>query len=143
MYNQRLRYMPMGYGKISVPQQDVAISVIDNPQAHLLSHEELKAARGGTPGFALEFIGGFGTLLFATRFHMTTLKSLAYGQFRLRPFVFLLSAMLVNSRIMRRAGVRFFGDKDKLFAHNQAYTFVKTNNRFEGRRTLAKAPFMY
>ena len=39
--------------------------------------------------------------------------------------------------------VNSFGNSTALYNHWVAYNFVKSNNRWEGRRILKKAPLMY
>ncbi len=91
----------------------------------------------------LEMSGYFVGLVFAAWRSRAVNKGLRAGRMSAYGLGILMGTSWAFSRMFKRAGVRMFGDNERLFAHQHAYTFVKTNNRFERSRILKNAPFMY
>ena len=55
----------------------------------------------------------------------------------------LSGAVLASHWFAHQAGVSFFGNRAAYNNHWAAYGFVKSQNRWQGRQILAKAPMMY
>ena len=68
---------------------------------------------------------------------MTYLQS---GQLRFREWALLSGSALGGGFVGNQVGIQIFGDAKKYQNHWMAYTFVKANNRYEGREYLQGAP---
>ncbi len=119
---------------------DAADEIIAAPDRHLLSQEELFAAQGAwtTVGLALGATA-LGTLAVFAGSPRTA------AHFRAGNMTFLEWACLGSSALFwyggaSMAGQYAFGDYQRVRNHWMAYTFVKSQNRYEGRRILNKAP---
>ena len=133
------QYYADGFEAVTA-SNDAADEIIDSPDRHLLSQEELFAAQGGftTVGLALGATA-FGTLAIFVGAPRTA------AHFRTGNMTFLEWACLGTSSLFwygsaSVAGQYAFGDYQRVRNHWMAYTFVKSQNRFEGRRILTKAP---
>ncbi len=119
---------------------DAADEIIAQPDKHLLNQQQIFAAQGGysTVGLALGAVT-FGTLaLFAASPRMAT--HFKNGSLSFNEWVCLGSSTLFWYGSASWVGHRSFGDANKLHNHWMAYTFVKAQNRFEGRRLLTNKP---
>lgn len=119
---------------------DAADEIIRTPDRHLLSQEALFNAQGGwaTVGLSLG-LTAFGTLLVFGGSPRTS------AHWRMGNCSFQEWACLLSSGVFwycggQMLGNRVFGEHQRLRNHWMAYTFVKSQNRYEGRRILTKAP---
>lgn len=119
---------------------DAADEIISSPDRHLLSQPDLFSAQGGfsTVGLALGATA-FGTLLVFAGAPRTA------AHFKNGSLGFYEWACLGTSAAFwygsaSWVGQRTFGDAQKVRNHWMAYTFIKAQNRFEGRRILNKKP---
>ena len=119
---------------------DAADAIISQPDRYLLSQEGLFNANGGWATIAsavgLSTIGTFAMLAGAPRMA----AHFRNGQCVFYDWVALMatgsSCYMAGQYIDRRS----FGDNQAYHNHWMAYTFVKSLNRYEGRRILTKAP---
>ena len=119
---------------------DAADQIIAAPDRHLLNQQDLFEANGGwaTIGMALG-LTTFGTVaVFAGAPRMAA--HFRNGQCGFYDWLCLMSSGLFWYSSGQFIGRRSFGDNQKVHNHLMAYTFVKSLNRFEGRRILTKAP---
>ena len=121
----------------------VANEIISSPDKYLLSHEGLYNAAGGTAGMALQVLAvtiGVGSV-FAGSARMTQLFRV--GGFTWREWATLSGAALGANYVGTWASVYGLGDANAYKYHWMAYYFVKSCNRWEGRKILTNAPMMY
>ena len=119
---------------------DAADEIIASPDRHLLNQEQLFQAQGGfnTVGLALAATV-FGTLaVFAGA--PRTASHFRNGQCNFNEWLCLGTSAVFWYGSASWVGQRSFGDHQRVRNHWMAYTFVKSQNRFQGRRVLAKAP---
>ncbi len=123
--------------------QRAADVIINEPERHLLSQNELFWAEGGPVGLAFQ-IGAVGVGL-AALFAYKPKLFVYLKQAQLRPKEWLCIGLTsyVSYRVGYNAGSMMFGDSQKLQNHWMAYFYVKQLNRFEGRQILKKAPMAY
>ena len=119
---------------------DAADEIIAQPDRHVLSQSELFAAQGGwnTVAFALAATaaGTFAVLAGSPR----TAAHLRSGSMTFLEWACLGTSGAFWYGSSSWAGSVAFGDSQKVRNHWMAYTFIKSQNRFEGRRILTKAP---
>ena len=65
------------------------------------------------------------------------------GQLRFYDWLMLGGASTFGYMAGQRIGPMVFGDSQRVHNHWMAYTFVKSQNRFEGRHLLCNAPSYY
>ena len=136
------QYYSAGY-ESSNATNDVADEIINNADHYLLSQQELFAAQGGYNTVALAVgAAAFGTLaVFAgvprTAAHFRT------GSLNFSEWAMLSTSALFSYNAATWVGAQTFGNPHKSHSHWMAYTFVKAQNRFEGRRILNKTPRFY
>ena len=144
MTTHRIRFLNQYYtagNRDATVINDIADEIINQPDAHLLSQEELVAAEGGinTLAFSLGF-AAFGALaVFGANPRVAA--HLKNGNLNFYEWLALGGATTFGYWAGHHAGVAAFGDPVKYQAHWMAYTFVKAQNRYEGRYILSKAPF--
>lgn len=133
------QYYFAGYEKCT-DANDAADEIIAAPDRHILDQSELFQAQGGwnTVGLSLA-AASLGTLAVFAGSPRTA------AHFRNGSLGFYEWACLLTSGVAwyggaQMVGNRTFGDSQKLHNHWMAYTFVKAQNRFEGRRILTKKP---
>lgn len=119
---------------------DSADEIIAAPDRYLLPQAQFFAAQGGWSTVALTWATvGLGTLaVFAgsprTAAHFRT------GAMGFNEWACLWASGATWYCAAQLTGVHVFGDAQAVKNHWMAYTFVKANNRFEGRRILTKKP---
>ena len=120
---------------------DIADEIINQPDAHLLSQADLVQAEGGYNTLALSLgLAAVGALaLFGANPRIAS--HLKNGNLSFYEWLALGGTTTVGYWTGHHAGVLTFGDVTKYQAHWMAYTFVKAQNRFEGRQLLSKAPY--
>ena len=121
----------------------VASEIVEAPEKHLLSKDELYAAEGGTAGLALQvLVVGVGVgSLFAGSPRLTQL--FRTGGFGWRDWFMLGGAAAASNFVGTKASTTFMGNSTAYNNHWMAYYCVKSCNRWEGRKILSNAPFMY
>ena len=136
--NQHVR----GFEKASATN-DAADEIIYTPDRFLLSQKQLFEVEGGWANVGVSFaLSGLCALtLFGARPAIG--RHLAHGQLNFKEWATLGSAMAGGYYIGHHAGVIAFGDYQRYVNHWNAYTFVKAQNRYEGREILGKAPMYY
>ena len=119
---------------------DAADEIIAQPDRHLLSQADLFSAQGGwnTVGASLvaTALGTFAVLAGSPR----TASHLRSGSLTFLEWTCLGTSAMFWYGSANMAGTMAFGDSQKVRNHWMAYTFVKSQNRFEGRRSLTKKP---
>ena len=120
------------------PQNDAADEIIRSPDSHLLNQAELFKAEGGWNNVALTvgLSAAFALGVFSA--NPRIFAHFKYGSMNFREWAMLGGAVYAGATIGRHAGVQAFGDYNKYQNHWIAYTFVKSQNRFEGRTILTK-----
>ena len=120
-----------------------ADQILETPEKHLLSQQQLFTAEGGNTGFALQMTGlllGVG-LVFASSPRMSHYwKS---GSLRWTEWACLAGAGSVGYLAARQISIHNLGDAAAYHNHWVAYGYVKNCNRWEGRQILTKAPMNY
>ncbi len=136
------RYRPLGffYGAHVDSGNATAIAadeIIDTPDKHLLTQEELYWAEGGIIGSALQVGGIIGGAMLLFRFKPSMATYLRNAQLRSSEWMLLGGSAFVGYQGAFWAGKAAFGDRQKVQNHWMAYHFVKSCNRFEGRQILS------
>lgn len=119
---------------------DAADDIIRNPDRHLVSQEQLFDLNGGwsTVGFGLAAVaaGQMGIMVVAPRtahhFRHGTMQAMCWGSMIFSAFACYNGASIV--------GRQAFGNPQAYHNHWMAYTYVKAQNRYQGRRILTNAP---
>ena len=120
-----------------------ADEIIATPEKHLLSADGLYKAEGGGAGLALQaavVLLGVGSV-FATSSRMSAYwRTGSLNRFEW----FCLGGTAVSAHYLsHQMGIRLFGDRRAYNNHWVAYGFIKSQNRWQGRQILSKAPMMY
>ena len=142
---QRNQFRPVDYfhgNQINSDSASVlaADEIIETPEKHLLTQNEIFWAEGGPVGLALQVglaVGGVAAL-FAYRPHLNTY--LRRAQLKPHEFAQIGLAGFLGWHVGYSTGSKLFGDSQRLHNHWMAYTYVKTLNRFDGRQILTKKP---
>ncbi len=146
MAGSRFRYVDYWHSRFlnaDSASAKAADEIINNPEKHLLTQEDLFAAEGGYAGFAVQLgvIGlGFATLF---AFRPKLLSYLKNSQLRATEWTLLAGTGFLSYRIGYNVGTNLAGDSQKLNNHWIAYFYQKQLNRFEGRQILTKPPMNY
>ena len=146
MAGNRFRYVDYWHSRFlssSSQESKAADEIINEPERHLLSQNDLFAAEGGAAGVATQIgvIGVSFAALFVVRPKLFTY--LKNAQLRANEWTLLLGTGFVGYRLGYTLGNTFIGDAEKVNNHWQAYFYQKQLNRFEGRQILSKAPSNY
>tara|TARA_B110000977_G_C10760126_1_gene370317 strand:- start:140 stop:556 length:417 start_codon:yes stop_codon:yes gene_type:complete len=107
--------------------------IIETPEKHLLTADQLFSAEGGNAGLALQVLGvgiGIGTI-FASSTRMTTM--FRHGAFTWREWMMLGGASFASNHIATTASIHMLGDANAYNNHWSAYSYVRACNRWEGR----------
>ena len=119
---------------------DAADEIIAQPDRHVLSQNDLFAAQGGfnTVGLALAAtaMGTFAIFAGAPR----TAAHFRAGNMTFYEWACIGTSALFWYGSASMAGPMAFGDSQKVRNHWMAYTYIKAQNRYEGRRILTKKP---
>ena len=117
--------------------------IIDNPERYLLTQSQLFDAEGGFTGLLIQLstIGGIVGGLFATK---PCLRRNFYGgHLYFQGWVVLAAAGFVGYRLGYWLGHTIAGDSSKVENHFAAFYWQKTQNRYDGRISLMKAPMTF
>ena len=120
-------------------ESEVGSEILENPQRHLLTQEQIFECEGGVTAFMpqLAAIGvGFGILHFAKP---SLFKYLFKGMLRKNEWFWLGTTVFVGHKVGYEFGISTFGDAQKLQNHWTAYYFQKALNRQEGKNCFMKA----
>ena len=121
----------------------VASEIIETPEKYLLSAEGPYNAQGGTAGCALQVLAvtlGVGSV-FAGSARMTQLFRV--GSLTWREWLRLSAVGAGANYLGTWASIYALGDANAYKYHWMAYYYVKSCNRWEGRKILSNAPMMY
>ena len=146
MAGNRFRYVDYWHSRFlnaSSQESRAADEIINEPERHLLSQNDLYAAEGGFTGVLAQvgFVGVSFAALFVARPKLLTY--LRNAQLRASEWTLLAGTGFVGYRVGYHFGNTFFGDAEKVNNHWLAYFYQKQLNRFEGRQILTKAPSNY
>ena len=121
-------------------ENDAADNIIRQPDRYLLNQEQLFSANGGLQTVAMSLgLASTGVMLaFATSRRMGS--HFRNGQCTFRDWATILSGGVGFYCAGQFVGRRTFGDVNAWHNHWMAYTFVKAQNRYEGRRILTNTP---
>ena len=142
------RYRPLnafyfnGWQSDSQAAKD-ADEIIACPEKHLLTQQELQQAEGGVIGLGLQaavVLLGVGSV-FATSARIRT--GWTTGTLCREGWACLAGTALTSHWIAHQAGISFFGSRAQYNNHWAAYGLIKSQNRWQGRQILSKAPMMY
>ena len=147
MAGNRFRYVDYWHFRF-LNDQDAAATkaadeIIEAPEKHLLTQEQLFEAEGGYLGVAAQAgtIGAGLAILFMAQPRLLTY--LKHAQLRPTEWALLGATSFVSYRVGYCVSSTMFGDHKKVNHHWMAYFFQKQQNRFEGRQILTKAPKFY
>ena len=131
-----------GYSDMN-EDNDAADQIISSPDRFLLSQEDLFNAEGGWGTFAMIIggaaVGAVGVIATNGRIG----SYLARGNLRFREWLPLGVAAFAGGVAGQQVGVRTFGDYRAYQNHWLAYTMVKSQNRYDGKNCLSKAPLFF
>ena len=117
--------------------------VIDNPEGHLLTQSDLYDEEGGIMN-VLTQVGVIGLAYAGILMYQPALaKTFLKGNFTFYNWLLFSSAGAVGYRLGYELGVASFGNSEKVNGHWAAFYYLKTQNRFNGRTTLMKAPRLF
>ena len=117
--------------------------MIAEPDKHLLSAKDLYKAEGGPTGLALQvtvMLLGVGSV-FAARPSMA--QMFRVGGLHWREWLILSGVGLASNYVGTSASVHVMGNPTAYQNHWMAYYYVKSCNRWEGRKILKNRPMMY
>ena len=142
------RFRPLDYFHSRYSSSDswvmkAADEIIEHPETHLIPQDEVFWAEGGPMGLIVQLgavAGGLAGLMF---FKPHYLKYFWNAQLRPMEWVWIGLTSYMCHKVGVWAGASVFGDRQKLRAHWMAYAYVKSCNRFEGRRICSKKPMFY
>lgn len=119
---------------------DAADIIIRQPDRFLLNQEQVFAAGGGWTQVALSLgLAGVSTIAVFAMCPRTA-SHFRNGQCSAKEWFTILGAGAASYWVGQEVGRRAFGDQSAWQRHWMAYTWIKAQNRFEGRRILSKAP---
>ena len=117
--------------------------MVETPDKYLLTKEQLYQAEGGTPGMALQVFGvllGVGSVFAASPRMSYYWKT---GSLRWMEWLCLTGAASLGYATTNYAAINMLGNPVAFRSHWMAYSYVKSQNRWEGRQILGKPPMMY
>ena len=117
--------------------------IIENPETHLLSQRQLFSEEGGVLGLLTQLTVMGGSVAALLVYKPSYTKYLLQGNLRFYEWLSLAAVGVTSYRAGYYLGYTLFGDSSKLHAHWAAFHYQKTQNRFEGRINLMKAPKMF
>ena len=122
------------------PSNDAADEILQAPDTHLLSQQELFKAEGGWSNFALSvgLSGAFLLALFGAQ--PRVFSHFKNGNMNFREWALFGGAAWAGLQTGHHVGLLAFGDYQRYQNHWIAYTYVKSLNRFEGRTILTNKP---
>ena len=125
-------------------ENNAADEILVAPERHLLTQAQLYNAEGGNAGFALQIFGLlFGAAsVFASSSRMTTYWG-RNASLKWQEWLCLGGASSLGYFGGSVVSLHTFGDAAAYRNHWVAYNFVKSQNRWEGRQILKKAPMNY
>jgi len=110
-----------------------ADEIIDHPDKHLLTQDDLFWAEGGIIGLAAQVGGVAGGIALLFSYHPALRTYLFRGQMKPYDWICLGGTAFTGFKVGQWGGMAIFGDRQKVKNHWMAYTYVKACNRFEGR----------
>ena len=122
---------------------DAADEIINAPDRHLMSQAQLFEAEGGMVTLMFQLgmtVAGAGA---ACAMNPRMLNYFKNGQLRFAEWAVLGGMSTFGYIAGQRVGTMAFGNNQAVHNHWMAYSFVKSQNRFEGRQILSKAPSYY
>ena len=119
---------------------NAADQIIASPDRFLLNKSELFEAQGSYQSLALAL--GTGALGMAMVFGSSPRMATYFknGQLKFLEWVCLGGTASIGYFGGNYVGQTAFGDAQRVHNHWMAYTFIKTQNRYEGQYVLSKAP---
>ena len=142
----RVRYLNPAYYsgfQNSNATNTAADEIIEAPDKHLLSQDELFDAEGGLNNLAVQLTFGLVGTGIACAVNPRLISYFKNGQLRFYEWMTLGGATSAGYLLGHQIGLNAFGDKQRVTNHWVAYTFVKNQNRFEGRNILSYTPTYY
>ena len=124
----------------TTPENLVGDEIIETPEKHLLSQDDLYKAEGGHAGLAVQV---FGLLLGVGSVFASSPRMASYwknGSMRWMEWLCLSGAGYLGYSAGHSISVNTFGNAQAYRNHWVAYSFVKSCNRWEGRQILTKRP---
>ena len=122
---------------------ETANKIIESPDNYLLSADDLYKAEGGSAGLALQVsvvLLGVGSV-FASSPRMTQL--FRNGSFTWQEWLCLGGTAVGGNYLGTQMSVYGLGNSTAYHNHWMAYYYVKSCNRWEGRKILKNRPMMY
>ena len=110
-----------------------ADEIIASPDRFLLSQSDLFDAEGGWSTFALTMGLALGGVVAVGAMNPRAMSYLQSGQLKFREWSMLSGAAFAGGFIGNNIGINAFGNQRRYHDHWMAYTFVKSQNRYEGR----------
>ena len=141
--SERRRFMNQHYFWGYANQNETTMSadeIIGSPDRYLLNQSELWEAEGGWSTFALTMGLALGGVMAVGALNPRSMTYLQSGQLRFREWAMIGGAGYAGAFVGNHTGVFAFGNNRKYQDHWMAYTFVKTQNRYDGRQYLNNAP---
>ena len=117
--------------------------IIEAPENHLLTQDELFEAEGGHIGLSIRVASvllGVGSLFAMNPRLYTYFRG---GSMKFREWLTLGGVGFLSHQFGHYIATNYTGTPCKYYNHWIAYSYVKTCNRWEGRRILKKAPTYY
>ena len=134
--NQQFFY---GYQDATAANES-ADEIIASPDRFLLSQSDLFDAEGGWSTFALTMGLALGGVVAVGAMNPRAMSYLQSGQLKFREWSMLGGAAFAGGFVGNQIGINAFGNQRRYHDHWMAYTFVKSQNRYEGRQILGNAP---
>ena len=117
--------------------------IIETPEKHLLTADELHQAEGGSAGLVLQILGvgiGIGAIFASSPAKTALFRTGAFGW---KEWFMVGGAGFASNHVATTASIYMLGDATKYNNHWSAYSYVRALNRWEGRQILSNRPFMY
>ena len=122
---------------------DCADAVLESPDRHVLTQEQLFEAKGSwatcaaTIGFGLAGVAA----VLATNGRIGA--HLGRGNLKFREWLQITAAFGLCAQAGEECGIKVFGNEKAFWAHEYAYTLIKNQNRYNQKNQLMKAPMFF
>ena len=109
----------------------------------MLNADELYSAEGGNAGLAIQTGATFFGLTILAVSNPAIANAWRSGSLKAMQWGSIAATAFAAHYVGQQASIQAAGDRTKWNNHWAAYAFVKSQNRWEGRKILSKAPMTY
>ena len=117
--------------------------IISDPERFLLTQRQLFDAEGGYTGLTIQLATILGSFSALFAFRRALPRLFLQGHLKSNEWLWIAGTGFTSYKLGYWLGHKFAGDSKKIDYHYAAFYWQKTQNRFDGKRTLLKKPSMY